>query len=229
MIDNAFKNEIVEEVLKRLKETIYSNVSCTKKKLLIMNATNESQTEQLQKCWQIEHAISATVSDDLLENNDEIIFLDVSQNLFVKGAIGITDSADSELVAKALLKGKKIHFVPSASFEWILDVDYNKTMNKAYVSQILTYKKILETFGVQLTSFSNFQMTHSGFSDEEKDATKTSDITFNGKVLTHKDVEKIKGERITIYKSTIITPLAHDLARELGKTIDIIETKGMKK
>lgn len=46
---------------------------------------------------------------------------------------------------------------------------------------------------------------------------------YEGKLLTHMDILNISSAVIQINKSTIVTPLAKDTAREAGKTIEIIE------
>ncbi|MFS0575494.1 hypothetical protein AB1K83_07670 [Sporosarcina sp. 179-K 3D1 HS] len=226
MINRSIIDEIVEEVLKKLEGTFDIRESKKKPTLLVMNASDKVLIEQLQKHWEVLEATSA--NEYILENVNEVLFLDVTQDLLVKGAIGISDTPESELLAKALLRGLRIHFVPSPLLEWTLDVDYNKAMNKEYAKHILNYKKVLETFGVHMTSFTNFVMIHSNVTNEEKVVASDHQITFQGRLLTKMDVEKIKDDKICVCQSTIITPLARDVARELGKSIDVIDTKGMK-
>ena len=48
-------------------------------------------------------------------------------------------------------------------------------------------------------------------------------VVFENKLLSQRDVQTWKDHTITIYKGTIVTPLARDTARELGKTIKVID------
>lgn len=51
-----------------------------------------------------------------------------------------------------------------------------------------------------------------------------SSVVYEGKLLLESDVSEIKSTSIKIPKTTIITPLARDRARELGKTIISIDS-----
>lgn len=59
-----------------------------------------------------------------------------------------------------------------------------------------------------------------GISGDEK----IENTTFQDKLLSQVEVQKSKGSVIRIYKSTIVTPLARDAARDLGKKIEIIDS-----
>jgi putative phosphotransacetylase len=48
-------------------------------------------------------------------------------------------------------------------------------------------------------------------------------IVFENKLLSQRDVQTCNDSIITIHKYTIVTPLARDTARELGKTIRVID------
>lgn len=51
-------------------------------------------------------------------------------------------------------------------------------------------------------------------------------ILFEGKLLTQREVQDFKGKILQVKRKTLITPLARDAARDLGKTIEIIDEKG---
>jgi len=46
---------------------------------------------------------------------------------------------------------------------------------------------------------------------------------FDGRLLSQHEVKQLNGTVIHVRKTTIITPLAKDTARELGKTIKVID------
>jgi putative phosphotransacetylase len=48
-------------------------------------------------------------------------------------------------------------------------------------------------------------------------------VVFQHKLLSQREVQTWKDSTITIFKRTIVTPLARDTARELGKTIQVID------
>lgn len=48
-------------------------------------------------------------------------------------------------------------------------------------------------------------------------------IAFEKKLLSQRDVQKWNDPTISIYKQTIVTPLARDTAKEMGKTIRVID------
>ena len=57
----------------------------------------------------------------------------------------------------------------------------------------------------------------------ERRVDKASDSLYDGKLLSEADITNISSSHIRIPKTTIITPLARDRARELGKTITSID------
>lgn len=54
-------------------------------------------------------------------------------------------------------------------------------------------------------------------------APKVESSLFEGKLLTQRDVENSAGSIIQVRKSTIVTPLAKDTSRDLGKKIEVID------
>ena len=51
-------------------------------------------------------------------------------------------------------------------------------------------------------------------------------LSFTERVLTQRRVKLVEEEKITVSPKTIITPLARDTARELGKEICVIDVEG---
>lgn len=49
------------------------------------------------------------------------------------------------------------------------------------------------------------------------------EILFEGKLLTQREVQDFNGKLLKVKKKTIITPLARDAARDLGKIIEMID------
>ena len=61
------------------------------------------------------------------------------------------------------------------------------------------------------------------FVQNEESLRNYTDSIFEGKLLTQREVTSMKQEVITIRKSTIVTPLAYDTARDSGKSIHVID------
>lgn len=221
MIDRRALEEIVIEVLNKMDHSLIKKENEEKPNLLVVNASDVNQINQLEKHCKILKI--PTTSEWIPANVHEVVLLHVTQDLLVKGAMGITDTPESEMLAKALLQGLKIHLIPSYSLEWLLDPNLIKTLNQEYIQHLLSYKKRLETFGAHFLSFENLILAASVYTHEQNTDSIHNQLTFRGKLLTQRDIEKIKDEKIYINRSTIVTPLARDVARELRKNINVID------
>ncbi|PID05865.1 MULTISPECIES: hypothetical protein [unclassified Sporosarcina] len=192
--------DIVQEVLNQLgKSKLYGNdISLP---LLYVHQADDEAIQMLKKKWE--------VTDDLKESVDHVLFCAVSQNTLVKGALGLADDPCSKLLATFLLNGKKVTMIPSKDLEWLLHSDKKDT---PYTRHLLAYKEQLEKFGVQFVRLNEFTM----LSTQEKSPSVD-------KLLTEKIVKSITSKNIFVRRATIVTPLARDTAKELGKVIKVIE------
>lgn len=208
MIDGAMIEEIVIEILKKLR-----GEHDEKPNLLVINFSEDAHINWLKKQWNVIEMNSKF--HELPLDVQDAVFLNVTQDFLVKGALGIADTPESKILCHLIMQGFRIRFIPSLDLEWILDFDVKKVANSAYVSHLANYKKILESFGVQIIPLAELVPTGSVSKDQ---------ITFHGKLLKQSDVETIKDEKIVIHKSTIVTPLGRDAARERGKSICVIDS-----
>ncbi|CAG9620304.1 hypothetical protein [Sutcliffiella rhizosphaerae] len=212
--------QIVLEVLKRLPITDENTKVVTKRNLLVYKSkSNETITSPaMEHSWNI---ISKSVEDETVPNDvHAVLFLHGSRDLLVKGALGITDTPETSRLASILMQGIDTTIIPTEMLKQVIYEDERKVVNNEYMSQLLTYKKKLESFGVSFQSFAAF---------EERLATKesTKDVsTFEGPLLTERDIYLQEEDIIYISSATIITPLARDAARELRKTIHRLDPKG---
>lgn len=205
MMDYATIEAIVREILRK-----WEPESANRPDLLVLNASADGRLDQLEKHWNlIKLPLTPT---PIPENVRDAVFLDATQDLLVKGALGIADTPESQMLSTLLLRGLRITLIPSAELEWMLDVSADKAANPAYAHHLGSYKKTLEGFGVRIAPLAALAASAS----RER-------ITFRGKLLTQRDIEQIKEEKIWIRKTTIVTPLARDAAREKGKSICVID------
>ncbi len=131
----------------------------------------------------------------IYEEYDILIISFLDNEMLTKSALGLkTDLTD------ALIKNKPVVILNDA-------LEYKKTNNKGLYKLYEGYAKMLRELGVL-------------FVDSVKTNTNNTKKTC---ILTAKDIENHLEDTITIDKGTIITPLAHDIARE--KNIRIIRTE----
>ncbi|WP_216828736.1 hypothetical protein [Alkalihalobacterium elongatum] len=219
MTNNLMVKEIVTEVLKRV-ETYFQK---EKPILLVIHENTEKnilQIKQLKKDWDVVEHLSANMD---VPSIHQAVFLDVNQDLFVKGAVGIADTNESILLAKLLLAGVKVFLVPDESLSNILNLDKDKHPNKSYVSMLQEYENQLQRFGVVLQLLSTIVPENSKPINEP---VCHEQGTFSDKLLTKQVVETWRSKQINIKPNTIITPLARDIARERGIKISTNDAKG---
>jgi hypothetical protein len=147
----------------------------------------------------------------------KVVFLEASQDLIVKGALGICDTPESELLAACILEYVPVTLIPKRYMFNILNG--NQKSNQEYVSQLLDYKERLLKYGVSFNTLEGF----AGYEEIIADKPEAK------KLVTQRDVQDSKSDQIFVDKYTIITPLARDTARELGKSITVMESKGAEK
>lgn len=216
MMDRKVIEEIVLEVMQKL-----NTISSTKKPLYVVNAKKVSKKtlEQLSAYWDVKHIL--TFPDEHFPDIEHVLFINASQDLLVKGALGITDTFESELLAHFLLKGVAIDIVPYEPLHWLADKTKHPPKNREYVKTLFQHKETLERYGVQLVTLEKFISTHSQTKLNRNVLQK--EINYDDALLTQADIEHSTHNPIVISKSTIVTPLARDRAREMGITIRVVE------
>ncbi|MGN7480723.1 hypothetical protein ACTHPB_04220 [Priestia megaterium] len=217
MNNHALIEQIVVEVLKRLDKSDKQQLH-VKPKLLIVKESAASDPIQIKK---LETSWTLVYGDDQKENLPKdiqgILFAEAKQDLLVKGALGITDTLESYLLAEALLEGISVSLIPSVTLgNVLLSNNQKKRVNNKYAAHLIAYKNTLESFGVKIQSFERF--LQSGLNRHS--------LSFTERVLTQRHVKLVEEEKITVSPKTIITPLARDTARELGKEICVIDVEG---
>lgn len=216
MIDRRMIEQIVNEVIKQLTVTEIKQ----KPKLLVIGEPLYIEPHLLEKMhekWNVLDTHSFSVKD--IHKLDQVIFLHVTQDLLVKGALGIFDTDESKWLSRCIMESIPVSLIPTAYLqEQLLE---GKSKNRAYVEHLLAHKETLDAFGVKLETFESFV-------NKVEAGNLTESAPFAKKLLTQKDVEDSKQIQIVVDRTTIITPLARDTARVLGKNIKVIESKGAK-
>jgi hypothetical protein len=212
--------EIVTEVLQRM-ELLHKGKN---PQLLVIHQQSEisrAQIEELKRHWNIVEMTSGSSQIPLAVQR--AVFLEVNQDLLVKGAIGITDSPDSLLFSKLMFQGCQVDFVPDNLLWWSLNLDIDKQVNKKYISKLLHYQTQLQDFGVQIRPLKYIIPKEE---EESMSSAIKEPIDFFEKLLTKGLIEEWKHSLIRVQPNTIITPLALDMAKEMGITICRSESKG---
>jgi hypothetical protein len=216
MIDRRMIEQIVNEVIKQLS----LNEIKQKPSLLVFGELLYLESKllvEMQEKWNIQDSNSFSEKD--IHKLDQVIFLHVTQDLLAKGALGIFDTNESKWLARCMLESIPVLLIPTVYLqEQLFEV---KSKNTAYVEHLLGYKEILGRFGVEIG-------TLEGFVSKGQAAPLAEPAPLIKKLLTQKDVEDSKHALIVVDKATIITPLARDKARAMGKNIKVIESKGAK-
>lgn len=210
MIDRKLIEQIVLQVIHSL----------NKPPLFVLNAPDDAVAmEQLEARWHVTKIAAATL--DVPDGVRDAAFLEVTQDVFVKAALGMADTHESKILSRLIRQGVRIYLVPAKEFEWILDIDQKEVPNSEYAKLFIGYKKNLERFGVRVVSWKSLVTTNL----DKDDGQIPRSGTVHGKLLTEKDVRACAEDEIFVGKTTIVTPLARDAARELGKRICIVGEK----
>ncbi len=217
MNNRALIEQIVVEVLKRLDKSGTQHLNVKPKLLLVKEeaAIDPIQLKRLETSWTLVY--SDDQKENLPKDIQSILFVEAKQDLLVKGALGVTDTLESYLLAEALLEGISVSLIPSVTLgNVLLSSNQKQTINNRYAAHLIAYKNTLEGFGVKIQSFERF--LQSGLNKHS--------LSFTERVLTQRHVKLLEEEKITVSPQTIITPLARDTARELGKEICVIDVEG---
>lgn len=213
-MDNQRIEEIVLEVMKKIEKAKKE----TRELLVVHRATAlaKVQIEELKKKhWDI---VELQPTREIAPANigQQALFLEVSQDLFVKAALGIADTFESKLFSTFMLDGVKVSFDLDSTFEKSLTLAADKAEKTAYIDMLLNYYQRLLDYGVSFSFFEGTQRANRiSFTPSGREET----TIFSGRVLTKKTVEDWRGEQIVVENRTIITPLARDIAKEKRITI----------
>jgi hypothetical protein len=146
----------------------------------------------------------------------KVLFLQSSQDLLVKGATGLTDTAESEALAACIWNSIPVSLIPTEFLSSYLLAE--RSTNQAYFLQMTEYIKKLDHFGVRVETLETALQKEMITSQPSQT---TAKVASGKKLLTQRDVQSHQGQRIAVDRNTIITPLARDTARDLGKTIEM--------
>jgi hypothetical protein len=200
--------KINQQDIEKIIREVLAKLAASPKLLLVYDGTKSSikveyLISKLQDHWQVE--VYSTNDSCLHEQSDfqHLAFLDVSQDLLVRAAQGFTDTPGSNLLAKALHKGCPVLFEPSAELQWLVRQESRTIPERVnrYREQLLKYKNQLIDYGVW---FGKAESLH------------PSQLRFDRRVLTEKDLQNMEATEVRISSKTIITSLAKDTARRRG-------------
>lgn len=157
--------------------------------------------------------------DEILTSNVNVVFLDVDQDLFVKSAIGIVDSNKLRLIADLISDHVNVVYVLDNKLIKCLGENSDELSNTVYAEYLRNYKDILESFNVSIKTPEKFISFVKSLNNDSV----AMETTFQDNLLTYEKIKSYKGEKIYINKSTLVTPMARDFARDKGIKIVLID------
>lgn len=192
--------DIVTEVIRRLEAS-------RKQEILVITPDIEHVADKvtaIEKHWHV-----TLFQGDIPTTTKQAIFLEVNQDILVKGALGITDTEETKLFSKLMHLEFQVTLVPT---DYLSNILFTERRNP-YQQQLITYKEQLKNYGVEICPFGDFVTSYK------------EPQLFHGKVITVKDIETWNKGRIYVRHGTIITPLAMDVAKEKGIIIEKLMPK----
>nr|WP_263326429.1 hypothetical protein [Neobacillus sp. Marseille-Q6967] len=205
MINKELIEEIVKEILRKIDSPI-------KNKLLVNHRGMEKDLESIEWLKRYWHVVELTnANEHIPPSSQNAVFLEVDQDLFVKAALGITDTKESLLFSKILLHGMQIDFILIDSL-WRALNETNSHTNKRYLKMLLGYQNQLSNFGVRF-----FPSCHYIVPDQK--SPNMIGAEYQEKLLTKAVIDGWKKDSITVKSNTIITPMAREAAKERKITI----------
>jgi hypothetical protein len=215
MIDRQLIEQIVEEVVKSLAGAKSAPNTAMKHNLLAVGDLDKIDPAILQALENDWNVLPNDFTEEAqLHTVMKVVFLDASQDLLVKGALGICDTPETELLSACIIDYVPVTLIPKTNLYKILSGE--RKTNGEYFSSLMEYKEKLLKFGVEISSLEDFA-SHKPYNAAQPELMK---------LITQRDVQECKTNDIFADKQTIITPLARDTARELGKSIIVMDTKG---
>jgi len=222
MIDREKIEQIVREVVRQLTLPDTNLSEADKPSLLVVGDTSFVEPKLLLKLKAGWNLVNYDADEKaVLDRVDKVLFLHATQDLLVKGALGLFDTPESKLLSRCMMESVPASIIPTVYLQEHLFKTNPK--NKAYVSHLEGYRDTLLKFGVKVETFESFI-------DEGRKRNPTAEGTVRDpkrkKLLTQRDVMDWEADEIELDPNTIITPLARDTARELGKDIKWLNQKG---
>ncbi|KHE68889.1 hypothetical protein [Halobacillus sp. BBL2006] len=209
MYDKQLIEKIVAEVLKE--KNVFQNKNKPVLHVVQANKSKDNAIINLETNWLLEW-----VDLDHLDESETIsqaVFPQVDQDLFVKSAMGITDTPESHWFAKLMSSGVAIHFILDRSMEWIHTQP--EKIPAPYLGKMRNYEKELRSYHVSILKEDEVLTPPNNKNG--------SPFYFDGKLLTQDEITRWPYSDIHISQKTIITPLARDTARDANITISIEE------
>ncbi|EIT86760.1 hypothetical protein A374_04279 [Fictibacillus macauensis ZFHKF-1] len=155
-----------------------------------------------------ELTVLSSLQKDLdVKKESDIIFLNCDQDLIVRGALGLTDTAKSKALAEALHQGLQ----PTLFLSYEDSFKFNG--NSAYKAYLHNQKSRLEAFGVSCTTME--QWLH----EQQETKVSSSTAVYDAPLLTERAVEAFTEQTLLLAPGTIVTPLARDAARRKEITL----------
>lgn|SRR5579875_549356 len=205
--------KINQQIIEKIIREVLAKLADKPKLLLVYEGTKntikiEYLISKLQEYWQVK--VFSTNDHGLQEQSDfqHLAFLDASQDLLVRGALGLTDTPGSNLLARALHQGCPVLFEPSEEMKWLVKQEIGAEHERVnrYRAHFLHYKNQLIEFGV---CFGGIESLH------------PSQLHYDRRVLTGKDIQNMESTEVRVSSKTIITSLARDAAKERGIQIRV--------
>ncbi|KRF13532.1 hypothetical protein [Paenibacillus sp. Soil787] len=234
-LDKSVIELIVREVIKNLQAVEQEKVY-QKSSLLLVHEENHDKEEvakiaaSLQAKW---HVIPMSFrSPELLSamiDIKHVVFMDINQDILIRGALGFTGSAPCELLASILHYGIPVTLVPTRSLEWILHSEDSEDQlpepARHYRQHIRMHKDMLVSFGASFAGLSGLQIAPgANGSTDYHNGVNNKTLYFDHKVLTQRDVQVADVTTILVSRLTLVTPLARDTAKDKGVTILVKES-----
>lgn len=225
MIDYNKIEQIVREVVAQLTVEEGNQQFDDKPILLVVgdpSFIDSEKAKQLQKSWKV---VNYDQQDKLpLNQRTHVLFLHATQDLLAKGALGLCDTPESELLSRCLIESVQVSIIPTVFLQEHLDCQNPK--NKVYLSQLQGYKETLRQFGANVETLDRFIEKVCEIPVSNKgEALKIH----KKKLITRRDVKAYTGNYLVVDSHTIMTPLARDTAREMGINIKELYSEGAKR
>lgn len=199
--------EIVNELYKKLQQGQTAHPH--KKKIVLIG--NREWDKELEKNYQIIQDVQ-----DVVEY-DEVMISRMSIGTLSRLALGCGQSAEEEIILKALLEGKSV-YVLEDGLEYR---QYKKTSHKTLYTLYSDYENKIKQYGIQIiSSIRDLSLQDKAINQAEvivstDEASETVDFTHK-KLLLETDLMRTNVQRygtILVDKKCIVTPLAEDFIR----------------
>jgi hypothetical protein len=235
-IDRETIERVVMEVLQRLGSPGEEEPVPGKPGLLVVHddafekKALEAIIMSLQEKWNICQAdMNSPEKTTITMDIERILFLNVGQDFIVRGALGLTDTGVSQLLADALLRGLPVTLVPCSSLKWLLRPRAGEAVLPEtairYRRHIRERVETLASFGASMGAISDLLLDEEEISSRinQEPVSIKEEAVFQGKLLTQREIQQISASVLLVSRSTVITPLARDAARDKGIVLRIEE------